>query len=199
LWLADDAGPVGAGVIVLGAYLFLAFSRFGWPDFAIRPTTRFMLTGLYGWMWLAASSWLVARMVSGSARMVSGSARVVSGSARVVSGSARVVSGSARVVSGSARMVSGSAFLRLTGQAHVPLLFLALFIQLVSVTLSFTDAALWPALFVGVFWMPAQLVHAVAAASGLRLRRAVLVAAGPYLGWAAVVGRHLWGQLGHLL
>ncbi|NNC91791.1 MAG: hypothetical protein HKN80_04805 [Acidimicrobiia bacterium] len=160
-WLTDDAGPVGAALIVLGTYLLLAFSRFGWPDFAIRPTTRFLLVGLYGWMWLAVASWLVARAVSGPAPL--------------------------------------SASVRLTGHAHVPLLLLAAFVQLVAVSLDFTNVARWPALFVGAFWMPAQLGHAVAASSGLRLRRAVVVAAGPYVVWAAVVGRHLWSQLAHLL
>ena len=162
LWLRDDAGPGGAGAIVLGAYLLLAFSRFGWTDFAIRPTTRFMLTGFYGWLWLAVSAWLVARVASRS-------------------------------------RVSLFSVIRLTGHAHVPLLLLAVLIQLVSVALNFTDAAHWPAVFVGSFWLPAQLAQAVATASGLSLRRAVLVAVGPYLLWVAVVGRHLWLQVGHLL
>jgi hypothetical protein len=161
-WLAEEASPAGAGLIVLGAYLMLAFARFGWPDFALRPTARLMLTGFYGWMGLAVCTWAVARYVS-------------------------------------APPGSLSVFVRLTGHAHLPLLLLAAFIMLVPVTLDVTGAALWPALFAGAFWMPALLMNAVAASSGLNLRAAVWVTAGPYLLWVAVVGRLLWRQLAHLL
>jgi len=61
-WLEDQATPGGAALVVLGAYLVFAFDRFGWPDFAVRPTTRLVLTGFYGWLWLAGASWLVARI-----------------------------------------------------------------------------------------------------------------------------------------
>ena len=156
------ATPVGAGLVVLSAYLVFAFDRFGWPDFAVRPTVRLMLTGLYGWIGLAAASWLIARRVFAS--------------------------------SGAASML-----IRLTGHAHLPLLFVAVFIQVVSVTLDISNMARWPALFAGLFWMPAMLVNALAVSSGLDRPRAALAVAVPYLVWVAVVGRLLWRHLHHLL
>ena len=161
-WLADEATPGGAALVVLGAYLVFAFDRFGWPDFALRPTTRLVLTGFYGWLWLAGASWVVTRIAF-------------------------------------AGRTSLTSFVRLTGHAHLPLLLLAAFIQFVSVMLNATNVARWPALFVGAFWVPALLVNAVSAASGLGRGRASLAVGVPYLVWAAVVGRLLWRQLGHLL
>jgi hypothetical protein len=161
-WLVDEAKLGGATLIVVGAYLVLAFDRFGWPDFALRPTARLVLTGVYGWVGLALAGWAVTRSVSGAH--------------------------------------SGpTMFIRLTGHAHLPLLLLAILIQVVSVMSNVTSIARWPTLFVGLFWFPALLTNAVAGASGLDRARASAVVAVPYLLWAAAVGRLLWRQLGHLL
>lgn len=102
------------------------------------------------------------------------------------------------------RLASGSfgplaPFVRLVGHAHLPLLLVAIFIQVVSVMLRLPSLARWPALFAGVFWMPAMLAGAVAASADVRLPRALLIVTVPYLVWVAVVGRILWRQLGHLL
>ena len=87
----------------------------------------------------------------------------------------------------------------LFGHAHLPLLLVAVFIQLVSVTLDFTSVARWVALFAGVLWMPAMLGAAARNVGGLTLGQSMVAAAIPYLVWALVVGRTQWTQLGHLL
>lgn len=161
-WLDSDATVRGAGFVVIGGYLGLAFVRFGWPDFAVRATTRMLLIGFYGWIWLAGASWAAGRLATGTRAPL-------------------------------------TDHLRLTGHAHLPLLLVAVFLIVFPVTLNVGYLGLWPALFAGVFWMPAMLVNAVAMASGLSLRRAVLPAVVPYVAWAAVVGRWLWRHVGHLL
>lgn len=161
-WLADEAKLGGATAMVIGAYLVFAFDRFGWPDFAVRPTARLVVTGVYGWLGLAAGCWAVMRLIGG-------------------------------------RSAPLPTLIRLTGHAHLPLLLLAIFIQVVAVMFNLTSVSRWPAFFIALFWFPAQLTHAVAGASGLERGRAAAVAAVPYGVWLAVVGRLLWRQLGHLL
>ena len=161
-WLESEASTLGATVLVLGTYAVLAYDRFGWPDFAVRPTTRLVLTGVYGWLWLALASWLIVRLRF-------------------------------------ATPGGPGSFLRLTGHAHLPLLLVALVIQVAAVILDYTNVARWPAVFAGLFWMPAMLLRAVAESSGLSLRRAAFPALIPYVFWVAIVGRHLWSQLEHLL
>ena len=96
---------------------------------------------------------------------------------------------------------SGSlpTLIRLVAHAHLPLLFVGVVIQVAGVALDVTGVARWPALFAGLFWMPAMLTAAVCAWTDLRRHQAALAAAVPYLVWAAAVGRHLWFQLEHLL
>ena len=157
------ATPAGAGLVVLGAYLVFAFDRFGIEGFfEPRATVRMMLTGLYGWLWLIAGTWAIARSTFGS-------------------------------VGPTTRLAP------LMGHAHLPLLLLAMFIQFVSVALNLLGIAWWLALFTGVFWLPAMLVSAVATATGLDWRRAVIAVTAPYVAWLLVVGRSLWTQLEHLL
>jgi hypothetical protein len=89
--------------------------------------------------------------------------------------------------------------LLLFGHAHLPLLVVAVFVQVVSVSLDITGVSRWPALFVGVFWMPAMLAAAVHAWTDVKRHQAAVSVAMPYLVWAATLGRHLWDQLSHLL
>ena len=70
-WLANGASPTGAVLMVLGAYLLWAWDRFGWPEFALRPTVRLMLIGFYGWIWLAVASWVIARFAFASSGSLS--------------------------------------------------------------------------------------------------------------------------------
>ena len=51
-----------AAVNGIGAYLLLAFDRFGFQGFqSPRGPTRLLLIGVYGWLGLSAAMWLVAR------------------------------------------------------------------------------------------------------------------------------------------
>ncbi len=61
--MATTSTLAGAGLVVSGTYLLLAFDRFGIQGFVeARATARLLLTGLYGWLGLAVASWLVARL-----------------------------------------------------------------------------------------------------------------------------------------
>lgn len=61
--VATTSTLAGAGLVVGGAYLLLAFDRFGIQGFVeARATTRLLLTGLYGWLGLALGSWVIARL-----------------------------------------------------------------------------------------------------------------------------------------
>ena len=148
--------------MVSGTYLLLAFNRFGWPDFAWRATVRFLLIGFYGWLGLAAMTFVLGRVVS-------------------------------------ERSGSFPTLFRLVTHAHLPLLLVGVVIQVAAVSLDVTGIARWPALFAGLFWMPAMLTTALCAWGEMQRRSAVVVAGVSYLGWAALVGRHLWFQLEHLL
>lgn len=157
------ATPGGSALIVLGAYLVFAFDRFGLQGlFEPRATTRMLLVGLYGWLWLTGATWLIARLAFDHA-------------------------------------VSPGRLVPLIGQAHLPLLLLAVFIQFSTVALGGTNIGYWLALFAGSFWMPAMLVAATASATGLPTRKAIVAAGVPYLSWALVVGRWFWTRLEHLL
>ena len=61
--LAAMATPAGAGLVLMGAYLVLAFDRFGFQAFIeVRASARMLLIGLYGWAWLVGGAWVIARM-----------------------------------------------------------------------------------------------------------------------------------------
>lgn len=62
--------------MVIGVYVILAHARFGWPDFALQATTRMLLVGFYGWMWLAAASWAAMRLIEGSRNSLSDHVRL---------------------------------------------------------------------------------------------------------------------------
>ena len=85
------------------------------------------------------------------------------------------------------------------GYAHLPLLLLALTIQVVSVGLQFLGPAWAVALFVVLFWFPALLVGAARTVFGVDTSIALQVISLPYIVWLAVVGGYLYSQLGHLL
>lgn len=64
-WLEWRSSWWAGTSIVLGAFMLLAYNRFGWPDFALRETVRFLLVGLYGWLWLAGASGVAGRLFYG--------------------------------------------------------------------------------------------------------------------------------------
>lgn len=88
---------------------------------------------------------------------------------------------------------------RLYGNAHLPLVFVAIAIQVFSVVGRTLGPALLVAGLAGLIWMPAMLVGATRAASGFDTRRSALLVAGPYVIWLLTVGIYLVDQLGHLL
>jgi hypothetical protein len=152
-----------AFVVAMGAYAILAFDRFGVQGVtAPRGTVRLLLTGFYGWLWLAAAAWVIGRFVLGADTPF-------------------------------------ATVFRLYGYAHLPLVILAVVIQVFSVAFRASGPALLVALFAGVFWMPALLVAATSQAFAIDRRRALAVVAAPYLVWLLVVGRSLYIQVGHLL
>ena len=89
--------------------------------------------------------------------------------------------------------------LRLYGNAHLPLVFVGIGIQVFSVVARTQSPALVIAVLAGLVWMPAMLVAATRVVFDLEPGKAALVVAGPYLVWLLTVGRYLLGQLGHLL
>ncbi len=51
-----------AALVTIGAYAVFAFDRFGFPALLQpRPSARLILTGFYGWLWLAAAAWAIGR------------------------------------------------------------------------------------------------------------------------------------------
>ncbi|MEA2000317.1 MAG: YIP1 family protein [Actinomycetota bacterium] len=51
-----------AALVTIGAYAVFAFDRFGFPAlFQPRPSVRLILTGFYGWLWLATAAWAIGR------------------------------------------------------------------------------------------------------------------------------------------
>lgn len=160
----DATGTItAASLATLGAFAVFAFDRFGIQALvAPRPTVRMLLTGFYGWVWLAGTVWIVVRYTMAS----------------------------------TARFDS---VLRLFGYAHLPLLAVALTVQVTSVTLRWNGPGLALGFFAVSFWMPALLVAATRQTVGIDTSRAVLVVTGPYIVWLLVIGRTLASQLGHLL
>ncbi len=89
--------------------------------------------------------------------------------------------------------------LRLYGNAHLPLVFVAIGIQVFSVVARSQGPALLIAVLAGLVWMPAMLVAATRRSFDLEPGKAALVVLLPYLVWLLTVGRYLIAQLGHLL
>ncbi len=94
---------------------------------------------------------------------------------------------------------SPATVIRLVGRAHIPLLLVALTIQVLAVSFLVFGPALWLALFSIGVWIPAMLLAATRKALTLDARTAALMAIGPYLLWLLIVGRYLELQVGHLL
>lgn len=88
---------------------------------------------------------------------------------------------------------------RLYGNAHLPLVFVAIAIQVFSVVGQTLGPAMVVAALALLIWMPAMLTAATRQVLDRDRPRAVLVIAGPYLVWLLTVGRYLLSQLGHLL
>jgi hypothetical protein len=88
---------------------------------------------------------------------------------------------------------------RLIGLVHLPLLIVAIMIQIFAMLLRILGPSLAVGLFSVIFWLPALLVAATRQAFDVDARLAIVLVGGPYVVWLLVVGRILNDQLGHLL
>jgi hypothetical protein len=151
-----------AAVNAIGAYVILAFDRFGFQAFqSPRGPTRLLLIGVYGWLGLTATIWLVARR-RGS-------------------------------------IVEYGTLLQYVGYAHVPMMFVAIILQMAAVTLRWFGPGLVAGLFSLGFWFPALLVGGTRKAYDVSTSSAIGIIAAPYALWLATVAVVLFVQLAHLL
>lgn len=88
---------------------------------------------------------------------------------------------------------------RLVGDAHMPIMLVAITLQLAAISLRLFGPGLAVATFTTLFWLPALLIGAIRKAYSTGLRQAAVIVAGPYLVWLASVGVTLYIQVGHLL
>lgn len=88
---------------------------------------------------------------------------------------------------------------RLYGNAHLPLVFVGVAIQVFAVVGQILGPSLGVAALALLVWMPAMLTAATSQLFELGRRRAAMVVAAPYLVWLVTVGRYVASQLGHLL
>lgn len=169
-----DVSLKPAAALVLGAWVLMAWSRFGAQGLtAPRVAVRFVLVGLYGWLALAVLVWAAGRLAD---QLL----------ARPGGGPEGAGPELARIV-------------QFTGLAHRPLIILGFVIQFAAVLLRLQGPGLVLAIAALGLWMPAMLVAAVTSAFAVGPLRAALVVAGPYLAWLATAGRFLNQQVGHLL
>ena len=161
-----------ATALVAAASVLMALNRFGGALVdAPRAFLRLALVGVWGWLGLSVAIWLIAvRLPNLSGRSANRPRR------------------------GSLQHTLAAA-----GVAHIPLLLLGLVIFVAAAMLELLGPGLVAATFVFGFWFPAGLVTAIRHAHGLTLARALAVVAGPYVIWLLVIGRHLLGQVQHLL
>ena len=158
-----EGSLTSAVLVAMGAYAILAFDRFGVQGvMSPRGTVRMLLTGFYGWLWLAVAAWLLGRWIFTTDASF------------------------------------GTVF-RLYGYAHLPLLVLAIAIQIFAVFAQVLGPSMVIGIFVGLFWLPTMLVAATRQALDLDWIKAAAIVAGPYLVWLLIVGRSLYTQVGHLL
>jgi len=85
------------------------------------------------------------------------------------------------------------------GSAHVPLIWLAAVLILAAGALQLLWPGLLTALFVFGFWFPASVFTGIRISCGASLWRTVVATTVSYAAWLALVGRHLYDQLAHLV
>ena len=163
---------LGKLIMVVIAYLLLAVNRFGVLGFtAPKAAVRLVLVGVYSWLILAGFLWLVGRYASSS-------------SSSDPSGQPRPTLPMAAVA---------------VGTAHAPLLGTAIFIAVVAGFAQLQGPGWIAAIVLVGLWMPALLVQATQAITGLARNQAIALGLGSYLVWLATTGRFLHAQVGHLL
>lgn len=158
--------------LAVAASVVMALNRFGGQLIdAPRSFVRLTLVGVWGWVGLAFAVWLIATPMPVSADQAGDPPS-----------------------SGSFRHT-----LAAVGFAHTPLLVLGLVIFVAAGLLQTLGPGLVVAVFVVGFWFPAVLTIATRHTHDLNPVRAASVVAVPYLMWLLVIGRHLLGQVQHLL
>ena len=163
---------LSATALAVAASVLMALNRFGGLLFdAPRSFVRMTLVGVWGWLGLAFAVWLLATPMPGKTNQ-------------------------------GGDPVPGASFrytLIVVGLARLPLLVLGLVIFVAANLLQILGPGLVVAVFVLGFWYPAMLATAARYANDLTLPRAIAVVVVPYLIWLLVIGRHLLGQVQHLL
>ena len=161
-----------AVVYAVGASVVLALNRFGGLVVDTpRAFTRTTLVGVYGWLGLSLGIWLIA--TQGRA-----------------------------LRAGTSSMTEHRTPLLTTisvGLAHLPILILDVVIFVAAGLFRVFGPGYIAAVFVFGFWFPALLVASTRYMYQLRLRHAAGIVVIPYLIWLATAGRHLLGQVQHLL
>ncbi|MFQ5556827.1 MAG: hypothetical protein ACE5GB_04880 [Acidimicrobiales bacterium] len=161
-----------AAALAVGASALLALNRFGGLVVETpRAFARMTLVGVYGWLGLTLTVWLIGSR--GRAQRDHDDPPWWSGSLQIT--------------------------LVAVGLAHLPLLVLGGVVLVSAGLFRILGPGLIVAIFVLSFWFPAALVTAARHTHRLSLRRAAAVVGMPYLLWLALVGRHLLGQIQHLL
>ena len=176
------AAPTKAAATVIGAWLVLAWNRFGFQGLAqLRVMLRFVLIGVYGWLGLVALTWLGHRLLS--ARRT---------------GERQSGWGGAEA----------QRLLQVIGLSHIALLVLAIAIQIgQAIPIPFVVPALTA--FALLIWFPGMVIAAVTQTTGRTdsqllsdgrsAMASLLISAVACLLWLLVVGRYLFDQLGHLI
>lgn len=158
--------------LVTMASFLMALNRFGGLIVDTpRSFLRLTLVGVWGWLGLAGSIWLVESAV------------------RAVGG--RRDEG----VSTPSLQLAVVA----VGLAHTPLLALGMVILVAAGLLEILGPGFVAAVFVFGFWFPTVLIAATSHTYRLDPFRASLVVLVPYLLWLALIGRHLLDRVQHLL
>ncbi len=168
----SPASILSAAAVATAASVLLALNRFGGLLIdAPRAFLRMALVGVYGWLGLAVGVWLLTTGLRAE---------------------------SAPATSAAAPATFQQT-LAATGLAHVPILTLGLVVFVAANLFQFLGPGFAVAVFVFVFWFPAVLVSAVRYTNPLSLTRSMAVVVVPYVLWLSLVGRHLLGQINHLL
>lgn len=169
--IAPDS-PWRAATVVIGAWLIMAWSRFGFQGLTVpRVMVRFVLIGVYGWLGLALVLWVGRALVD---RLAGGTTHGPG--------------------------VGGSPIrlLQITGLSHQAVLVLGLAVLIgQAIPIPLVVPAL--AAFTVVVWIPGALLAATISADGGVRRPSIGVTGLGYLLWLVTAGRYLFDQIEHLI
>lgn len=172
-WVRVGPGSLWPGVaFAVSASFLMALNRFGGLIIDTpRAFTRLALVGIYGWLGLSLALWGIT----------------------TASYTIRPRGGGPVEPPGLTHTIAG------VGIAHSPVLVLGMVIFAAANLLQILGPGKLAAMLILGFWFPAALVTAARYSHRLSWPRAVATAVVPYLLWLLVVGRHLMGQVEHLL